>query len=225
MEAILVMINFEGCFAVDALGHSGGIFILWKNKDQVKVIRYKNNNIHVEVEERQGEKFVLTGYYGYLERTRRRESWALLKTIANSIVGWWCCIGDYNDFLSADEKRGRRDHPPALIQGFRKATNECGLTDIRLDEYKYTWARSKGTPNAIEERLDRAMVNGAWSTCFPESTLRNLNAPISDHSLILLNTHQTVRTVRSRRFRFENKWLTEEGVKGIVEEGWRRRLI
>lgn len=34
----------------------------------------------------------------------------------------------------------------------------------------------------MEECLDRAMVNSAWNSLFPNATLSNLIATISDHS-------------------------------------------
>ncbi|XVF80912.1 hypothetical protein PTKIN_Ptkin15bG0113100 [Pterospermum kingtungense] len=48
--------------------------------------------------------------------------------------------------------------------------------------------RSKGTMNAVEKRLDRALVSSDWLHIFPTAKLMNLTAPISDHSPILLET-------------------------------------
>ncbi|CAN0885533.1 hypothetical protein LINGRAHAP2_LOCUS15138 [Linum grandiflorum] len=36
MEEVRVDLKFEGCFAVDVMGHSGGICILWKEKRRSK---------------------------------------------------------------------------------------------------------------------------------------------------------------------------------------------
>ncbi|CAN0915184.1 hypothetical protein LINGRAHAP2_LOCUS28980 [Linum grandiflorum] len=33
MKEVRVAVKFEGCFAVDAVGHSGGICILWRDKE------------------------------------------------------------------------------------------------------------------------------------------------------------------------------------------------
>lgn len=37
----------------------------------------------------------------------------------------------------------------------------------------------------IEERLDRAMANSSWHLRFPNATLTNQVAPISDHTPIV----------------------------------------
>lgn len=42
----------------------------------------------------------------------------------------WCIIGDFNDLLMAEDKKGRVEHPPWLISGFRETVRECNLTDL-----------------------------------------------------------------------------------------------
>ncbi|XP_075480655.1 uncharacterized protein LOC142521325 [Primulina tabacum] len=122
--------------------------------------------------------------------------------------------------LSPDEKIGRVDHPTWLINGFREVVATCGLTDLPLKGYPFTWARSKGTINAVEERIERALVNNGWTTIFPHGTLSNCTAPISDHSPILLTTENKILSGKRRGFRFKNKWLHEPGLSEVVRESW-----
>lgn len=70
----------------------------------------------------------------------------------------WCIIGDFNDLLAHEEKRGRVQHPQWLIDGFRNVTLDCDLSDISLEGYQFTWSKGMGTISGVEERLDRAMV-------------------------------------------------------------------
>ena len=65
---------------------------------------------------------------------------------------------------------------------------DCGLTDIPLEGYPFTWERGKGTPTWVEEKLDHCLASGAWLNLFPQVKLLNLIAPISDHSPIILQT-------------------------------------
>ncbi|CAN0899756.1 hypothetical protein LINGRAHAP2_LOCUS20455 [Linum grandiflorum] len=188
MEEIRAEVKFGGCFAVDDVGHSGGVCLLWKEVDDARVCAFGRTFITTEVKGVAGGSFILTGYYGYPHRDQRRASWELLKTIARPPNEAWCCMGDYNDLLSNSEKKGRREHPQSLMDGFRQAVVECGLVDLPLEGYPYTWVRSKGKSGCVEEKLDRAMVNRAWSMAFPGARLCNLLAPLSDHSPILMNT-------------------------------------
>ncbi|MCI09869.1 endonuclease/exonuclease/phosphatase family protein, partial [Trifolium medium] len=68
----------------------------------------------------------------------------------------WCIIGDFNDILSATEKKGRAERSPWLINGFRSAVADAGLTDVHMEGYPFTWFKSLGTVRAFEEKLDRA---------------------------------------------------------------------
>lgn len=71
-------------------------------------------------------------------------------------------LGDFNDLLFPDDKWGRCDHPPYLMRGFRKAIIDAHLIDIDMVGYPFTWRFGLGTPNAVEQRLDRAFATSAW---------------------------------------------------------------
>jgi hypothetical protein len=74
----------------------------------------------------------------------------------------WCIIGDFNALLSQADKQGHNPHPNWLCEGFQSAISDYDLTDIHLDEYPFTWVKSRGTPHVIEERLDKAFSNTEW---------------------------------------------------------------
>lgn len=75
---------------------------------------------------------------------------------------------------------------PDIIRGFREAVGDCGLVDIPLDGYQFSWFKSLGMPNAKEERLDRALVTSPQQSLFLLARLQNLVASISDHTPLLL---------------------------------------
>ncbi|XP_073025278.1 uncharacterized protein [Primulina eburnea] len=127
---------------------------------------------------------------------------------------------DFNDILSPEDKKGRVDHPQWLINGFREVTLACGLIDVPLIGYPFTWSRSRGTPNAIEERIDRALVVPSWSSIFPLAKLFNHSAPLSEHNPILLITETPTQHTKHRGFRFENTRLNEPDSAEVVKESW-----
>lgn len=90
------------------------------------------------------------------------------------------------------------------------------MEDLPLIVYQCTWSRSKGTENAVEERLDRAMMMPRWSELFLNAKLLNLVAPVSDHTPILVYSDPAVVMRRQRTFRFENKWLQEPDLRSIM---------
>ena len=46
---------------------------------------------------------------------------------------------------------GRTIRPPWLINGFRQAVIDSGLSDVPFEGYPYTWFKSLGTPSAVEK--------------------------------------------------------------------------
>ncbi|XP_058767513.1 uncharacterized protein LOC131641227 [Vicia villosa] len=162
----------------------------------------------------------LTGFYGFPESSRRRDSWNLIRNLADSSNLPWCIIGDFNDILFSNEKKGRIERPNWMMSGFRHAIQDAGLIDIPLEGYCFTWFKSLGTPRAVEEKLDRAMMNSEWSNSFPGAKLECLTAASSDHFLVLLTCIPTVQHSSTRTFKFENAWLTEPGFTEFVRDNW-----
>lgn len=214
-EALRVKLKFTNCFSVDYVGRSGGLAILWRNNISCSIVSYSNNHIDVHVFYSLGD-WRITGFYGLPERGRRQLFWNLLHTLASQSSLPWVCIGDFNDLLSSNDKRGRVEHPQWLVRGFRDAVSDCHLADNPLMGYPFTWFRGREADNMVEERLDRAMGNPDWYAKFPRAILQNLVAPVSDHNPILLDTNPRVGHSKRRTFRFENRWLMEGDLKNVV---------
>jgi hypothetical protein len=163
----------------------------------------------------------LTGYYGYPNGGRRRASWDFLRTLSHQSSLPWCIFGDFNDIMDASEKRGRTARSPWLINGFRQAVLDSGLSDIPVEGYPYTWFKYLGTDRAVEERLDRALANNNWFGLFPNAKLENLVAPASDHYPIFLECSPIARPHHiQRNFRFKNAWKLEPGFNDFFTESW-----
>jgi hypothetical protein len=220
MEKIRVLLKFDSCLSIDVEGRSGGLAIFWNDVTNCKIINYCRNFINVEVVDSEKGVWRLTCYYGYPERGRRRQAWDMLRELRNMSPHPWCIIGDFNDLLSQEDKLGNFPHPNWLCAGFRNAVSDCDLTYIHLEGHRFTWIKSGGTTNVIEERLDRAMASTDWLTLFPEVKLTNLLASHSDHSPILLQTSQQPRVFHNYSFKFENSWLKEDDIIDVVESGW-----
>lgn len=106
------------------------------------------------------------------------------------------------------------------MNGIRDAVNDCRLIDLLMQGHSFTWWKSLGADSAIEEKLDKATVLGAWMDLFPHSSLRNLMAASSDHSPLLIATETNSYVFKKRQFKFENSWLVEPELDVVVEGGW-----
>jgi exonuclease III len=222
IEDIRVRLGYDGAFAVDKIGRSGGLAYLWKHPFEGYLINYSTNFINLEIRNQHFPLWRFTGFYGIPDGERRRESWDLLRTLSQDNSLLWCVMGDFNDILSNEDKRGRVDHPSWRIQGFREAVQDSGLIDMPLHGYSYTWLRSRGEHDVVEERLDRAMATQSWLDLFPNSQLFNTVADRSDHSPIILKLLEQENNSYRRPFRFENAWLEEERLHEVVTTAWGR---
>lgn len=200
IDGIRAKLKYEGLFTVAGTGHGGGLALMWKQVDSISIVSSSQNFIDTEVKLNNVDPWRLTCFYGFPERTRRRDSWELIKSLASRSPLPWIILGDFNDLLRDEEKKGRHKHPSWMLNGFRDATLEAGISDLPMEGYPYTWERSRGTVRWVQERLDRVFVNEGWKLLFPTNKVQNLIAPSSDHSAIFLQVG--VWRPISRRYRF-----------------------
>ncbi|MCH81372.1 endonuclease/exonuclease/phosphatase family protein, partial [Trifolium medium] len=215
------VLGFDSCFAVDREGRGGGVAVFWKNELGCTITNFSTNHVDIDIADSIRGNWRLTRFYGYPEGSRRRDSWNLLKTLSRRSNLPWCVIGDFNDILSSDEKKGRTDRANWLIRGFREAVLDAGLVDLVMHDYQFTWFKSLGTNRAVEEKLDRALASNTWHYMFPHARLECLTATSSDHYPLWLTCNPTQAAHYStRHFKFENAWLFDPTFDEYVRQNW-----
>lgn len=186
IEEIRVQLQFECFYAVYCIGRNGGIGVLWRLASLCSIVNLTINFVNLDIVDVEKGTWRLTAFYGCPQRSRRKESWSMLRGLATSISIPWSCVGDFNDLLSQDDKFGLHEHSEWCLKGFRETMQYCNLMDLPLTGYSFTWSRRKGHSDFVEERLDRAFATSNWLSLYPNVQLVNAMAPISDHTLIFL---------------------------------------
>lgn len=148
--------------------------------------------------------------------------WSNLKSIAASISVPWLVGGDFNDYLTADEKWGGNPACNHRMTFFRNAINECGLSDLGYSGPKFTWWNKRPNGNMIFERLDRFLANSQWLQSFPESIVYHLPRFKSDHNPLLFSTTPHNSSISQRPFRCEKIWLDQPDFANLVHLSWSR---
>jgi len=64
------------------------------------------------------------------------------------------------------------------------------------------------------------MATQLWLELFQHVTLTNLIADRSNHSPILMQLADRVKSTVKKQFKFENAWLEEENIQDVVLNGW-----
>ncbi|XP_074297688.1 uncharacterized protein LOC141628442 [Silene latifolia] len=151
------LVDYEG-YAVDCVGKSGGLALLWKKSYVCSVISATVHYIDVEVGEGE-EQWRVTGFYGWPAVQDRHLSWQQLRILASTSLLPWMCLGDFNEILYSTEMKGG-SRMQWQMNNIRDAVDECGLRDLPYEGYAFTFDNGQAGDANRQCRLDRAMVNG-----------------------------------------------------------------
>ncbi|XP_019149860.1 PREDICTED: uncharacterized protein LOC109146662 [Ipomoea nil] len=221
VERLRIKLSFEGLFYVDNPGLSGGLALLWRKNNNASLLSFSKNHIDVEIRV-SGKMWRMTCFYGFPQREKGRESWELLRTLGGRSLLPWVVIRDFNDLLYQYEKKGRNPHLDSLLRGFGEVVDGCGLVQMAMRGHPFTWEKSKGTYNWIEERLDKVLATASWGEVNGHADVENIRTRTSDHSALFLciNAPCTRGGRGPRGFKFEMAWLLDEGCRDVVETTW-----
>ncbi|XP_019178300.1 PREDICTED: uncharacterized protein LOC109173514 [Ipomoea nil] len=165
--------------------------LLWKKNNTVRLLTYSQSHIDVEVS-LFNKLWRMTCIYGIPERGRREETWDLLGTLKTRSLLPWVVIGDFSNLLYQHEKKGGNPYPNSLLRGFGDAVDDCGLMQMPMRGHQFTWQKGKGTPNWIEERLDKALIMNDWGLLNENAWFENIRTRASDHSILFLSSRNSL---------------------------------
>jgi hypothetical protein len=137
-----------------------------------------------------------------------------LASIAPTIAGAWAVVGDFNLIRQpVDKSSATFDQHEANL--FNAAIDTLCLMEIPLLDRLYTWTNNQSPPTLV--RLDRALVNTAWNSLLPDTSLSSVTRTTSDHVPLILPAssipHPSI-------FCFSNHWLASPTFSPIVTTNW-----
>lgn len=99
--------GFTSHVSVARVGRGGGLAVMWRRNLKCSVIDSSQNHVNLVMMEGNAPSWRLTCFYGYPERTRRRDSWNFIRQLASQSHLPWCVFGDFNDrSLSVSKSQG-----------------------------------------------------------------------------------------------------------------------
>lgn len=206
-EEAIGRINMPSLERIDAEGKSGGLWVLSRNNNfKVEVLKVGYSFIHLSIKREECLEMICTAVYIYPQTTRKKLCVDNIKDLARGVTTPWCIIGDFNEILNEEEKRGGAPIDQNRCYRFKRWLNDCGLINLEAIGPRFTWRGQdyKGY-GRIYERLDRVVCNAKWRNKFHEASVLNLPRIKSDHHPILLATSTTDRINKPRYpFRFED---------------------
>jgi hypothetical protein len=193
---------------------SGGVLLLWKKEINIQQIFSAPKYSDVRIIESPDKIWRLTGFYGEPRWEDKHLSWDKLRELNGQHDLPWALLGDFNEILCSHEKEEGNFRPQGYMQAFRDAIDDCNLVDLGYSGEPFTWKRGR-----IRERLDRILVNNAWSNMHPGAMVHHMEFARSDHKPILLDTKFQVfpNSNGISNLKFEAKWLHEKDFREVVK--------
>lgn len=217
-------LGFSNSYRVDAVGQSGGIWLLWRDEvGVVSVVESCDQFIYVTIDNAT-EKIHLIVVYAAPTVSRRSGLWEKLKTVIEGVDGPLFIGGDFNTILRLDETGGNGQLSTDSV-AFGEWINELHLIDMGFKGNQFTWRRGKKEQTFIAKRLDRVMCCPHARLKWQEAVVNHLPMLASNHAPLHLQLCPVGKgDPRRRPFRFEAAWLNHVSFKDLLNNSWNREL-
>ncbi|XP_021715464.1 uncharacterized protein LOC110683408 [Chenopodium quinoa] len=208
----LAYLPFLGCCGIDAIGHSGGLFICWFSPVGLGPV-YSSPNVYLcKLVQGDEIKYVMF-VYGSPHIANRMEIWKsisdILESLSNVII-----IGDFNQVEYGSDKLGGNFFIPGQLE-FMTWRMSIDLLDVPFTGLRFTWSNNRLDSDPIFERLDRAYESSTWFSNYPDSRVIHQPILFSDHAAIIFDD-TAPSDYTKRPYRIENWCLSAPEVQNII---------
>ncbi|XP_019427157.1 PREDICTED: uncharacterized protein LOC109335477 [Lupinus angustifolius] len=157
--------------------------------------------------------------YAHTQYLMRRSLWFDILSLISANNGPWCCIGDFNSVLGANECRGASLPNRVACEDFKMFSEIGNLHHIMTRGAEFTWSNRRRRVAHTEKRLDRAICNDNWLSSWHHTSCFTLPRSSSDHHPLMLCSSQGSNIVHSP-FKFHKMWIQHQGLRRVVETHW-----
>ncbi|XP_031131984.1 uncharacterized protein LOC116033375 [Ipomoea triloba] len=172
--------GFEEWLRVEAVGFSGGIWVLWKNCI-LEVLHTHPQFVVLQVQDGQREPWYFATVYGNPNYILKRKLFANLTQNRLGIQGAWLLSGDFNSVVDSSEVSNHEYLSTTRCADFNEWIFKEGLIDLGYIGSKYTWSRGQDSNTFRGARLDRGLSNADWKLRFSDAYVEHLPMIASDH--------------------------------------------
>ena len=95
--------GFDFWMRIEALGYSGDIWLFWKEKLSIHILKTHPQFVHLKVQNQGGQPWLLTIVYGNPNPSLRGILWKDLNKLKLNLNAPWISAGDFNAITSAEE--------------------------------------------------------------------------------------------------------------------------
>ena len=131
-SSLINRFNASDALVIPALGHSGGLWLIWKQDVLVTVVEHSNHFIFALCNNKlDNQTFGLVCIYGDPYHRLLDDIWMHIYSFVQSNQNLpMFCMGDMNEIMHPNEKHGPRRTDFRCINMFRDAIKRCGFIDL-----------------------------------------------------------------------------------------------
>lgn len=213
--------RFDRFEFIPSRGASGGIIIIWcSNQFSANVIHRENFVLTLEFTPvHTNKKWKLSNIYGPCEGPERDQFIYWMQNLTFNPDDLWLLMGDFN-FIRSLENRNLPGGNLDDIFTFNGIISDLALLEIPIKGRQYTWSNTQQQP--LLEQLDWFFSSVEWISVFPNTMVKPLAKPISDHVPCVLTVDMAIP--KCKLFRFESYWPEHPGVFQVVQSSWNKPI-
>ncbi|XP_019158270.1 PREDICTED: uncharacterized protein LOC109154983 [Ipomoea nil] len=216
---ICSQLGFSEWIRVEAVGFSGGIWVLWKDPVHISVLFTHPQFILVQVSQSGQPPWVFAAVYGSPTHHLRCRLWRDLSQSKRGPQGPWLVAGDFNSVINKEETTNYSSFSTQRSSDFVNWIQDEGLIDLGFSGPRLTWVKNGPTGATKGARLDQTLCNIDWRVRFPYAEVEHLPRVASDHAPLLLRLHGSRRGNPTNlfHFHFQAAWLTHQDLTKVVQ--------
>ncbi|XP_026451621.1 uncharacterized protein LOC113351933 [Papaver somniferum] len=200
------------------LNKKGNIWLFWnKNLPTPTVVSMSSQMITVNI----GGNLI-SGVHAHVGAMQRRNLWSEMEVISDLKLPW-LAIGDFNAFLTAEEKSGGGDPNTRNMLDFNNYLDKCELQQASKSGCEYSWSNCQHGAKRILCNLDRAVIKNLWVQKYTGWSYKVGLRIASDHSP-LLGGCVSFPKPKNVPQKFQKIWIEHPNFMEVVTKCWYEKV-
>ncbi|XP_019174968.1 PREDICTED: uncharacterized protein LOC109170322 [Ipomoea nil] len=216
-----IKLGFDQWLRVEAVGMSGGKWILWNNSLKLDVLSTNPQFVTLEITNSRNMVWSIAVVYASPSHNLRHKLWSDLGRTQHGLDEAWIAIGDFNSIRNSEEVYCRESFNERRSREFIEWISRESLIDLGFSGSQYTWRRGTTVETFKAARLDRCLCTEAWIDKFPNATVSHIPNLTLDHNPVLLTLENQTNYNRPNRFQYQAVWGLHKDFGKIVTNTWR----
>ncbi|KAK1557069.1 hypothetical protein Q3G72_017380 [Acer saccharum] len=198
----------------------GKLWIFWKDFNAFEVTLITTQMVSGWFV-KEGQRILVSFVYAKCSYAERRELWRHLEE--NQVSDFpWVVLGDFNVIRRDAERIGGSPRPLLSMMEFNDCLHHCGLVDLLNTGQRMSWCNGCEGVSRSWAKLDRVLINNAFSSSYGLAHFKYLSRKYSDHCPMVVYTDTSFSLYGSSPFRFLNMWCSHDSFLSCVKDAWIR---